>query len=306
MTRPVRFDLWDRRDGIGASEWSALAGVSPWASAATIWLEKVGLGTSRETSPMRAGRDLETTVLRIASRQLGRRLAHNQMTFPHPDWPQIPLYGTPDGFTRDGPRSLVEIKVVGHRMDDWKGGPPVYVDWQVQAQLACLPRIQTGIVAALIGGDVRTWKVERDPEVQALLPDLVAGWWRDHVLGDSAPDPSSVDDRWALLRAFARTTPDRQERIATPQEQAIGTQLRREMAERIAVDDRIELLRLELADASQEYDVGGVGWKATWSNRATTDWRAIAHAIAGEPVAQDVIEAHTKSTRMFTFRQGRD
>lgn len=301
--RPVRFELWNRRSGIGASEWTALVGASPWSTPAQVWLEKSGLGSSRETDVMRAGRDLETTVLRMAARQLDRRLVHNAMTFRHPDWPRVPLYATPDGFTRDGtPRDLVEIKVVGHRMDEWKAGPPLYVDWQVQAQLAVLPQIRSGIVVALIGGDVKTWRVDRDPDVQAEMPETVAAWWRDHVVADRAPDPVSDNDRWLLLRA--RVAQDvRQERVATPDEQRDGTALRALLTQRADLDHSIDLVRLQLADAAQDSDVLGLGWKASWSSRATVDWRALVRDLG---ITQTAIDRHTTRSPAFTFRQGKE
>jgi putative phage-type endonuclease len=301
MTAPVPFERWDRRQGIGASEVAALAGLSPWSSSVSVWLEKVGLGDGpRESDAMRAGRDLERTVLAMAARQVDQRLIHNGMTFPHPEYPAVPLYATPDGFAMPRRSALAECKVVAHRYDDWKGGPPAYVDLQVQAQLACLPRVQGAIVAALVGGEVRTWRVDRDPDRIAALETSVRGWWTDHVLGDRSPDPSDDDDRWALLRAFARTSPDRQERVATPDEQKVGTALRGLLTVRGEVDSQVEALRLELADAAADNDVLGVGWRATWSSRSTVDWRALAADLA---IPQDAIDAHTTQSRSFTFRR---
>jgi len=301
MTAPVRFEAFDRRSGIGASEWSALVGASPWSTPAQLWLEKSGLATSRESDLMRTGRELETTVLRMASRQLDRRLTHNGMTFRHPDWPAVPLFATPDAFG-PGRAELAEAKVVAHRMDDWKGGPPVHVDFQVQAQLACLPRVGSGLVVALIGGEVKTWRIDRDPDVQAMLPDLVATWWKDHVLGDRAPDPVTQDDRWALLRSRIRTDV-RQERIATPDEQRIGSELRGLLQTRASLDQAIETARLELAMAAKDSDVAGLGWRASWTDRSTVDWRQLASDLA---IAQDDIDSHTRTTTSFAFRQGRE
>ena len=61
-------------------------------------------------------------------------------------WWRHALFGTPDGF---GPHryALAEIKLVGHRFDDWKTGPPEYVHLQVQAQMACYPKAQRVHVA---------------------------------------------------------------------------------------------------------------------------------------------------------------
>jgi hypothetical protein len=136
-----------------------------------------------------------------------------------------------------------------------------------------------------------------------MLPDLVADWWQTHIDGNQAPDPVTDDDRWALLRARIRDD-GRQERIATPDEQRDGTALRGLLAQRADLDAQIEAARLVLARASADSDVLGVGWRATWGNRQVVDWRALA---ASQAIAQDVIDAHTRTSVAFTFRQiGKD
>ena len=298
----VPFDTFDRRSGLGASELPALVGSSPWSTPATVWLDKMGLATARETDGMRAGRDLESTVLRMAARQADARLVGNRMTFPHPDFPTVPLYATPDGFALPGRSALVECKVVGHRFDDWKGGPPDYVQHQVQGQLACLPRVGSAIVAALIGGEVKTWRLDRDQAFQARLPDVVAAWWADHVAGDRAPDPATVDDRWALLRVAVRDS-GRAERIATPDEQALGAELRDLQAQAVNLDAAIQDRRLTLAEMARDSDVLGLGWRATWAGRSTIDWRSLAADLG---IGTGHIAAHTRSVPTFVFRQRKD
>lgn len=297
----VPFATFDRRSGIGASVLPAIMGDSPWATPASVWLDLVGLAAPRESDAMRVGRDLEATVLRLTAREADRRMVANHQTFTHPDWPAVPLYATPDGFVQPRRVALVECKVVAHRFDDWRDGPPSYVQDQVQAQLACLPRAQSAIVGALIGGEIKTWRVERDAEFQAALPGLVAAWWADYIVADQAPDAETDADRWALLRAGVPM--GRAERIATPDEQRIGTALRGLLAEAARIDQAIQVYRLELADYARDSDVLGVGWRATWASRSTVDWRAL---VADQAIPAAVIAAHTRAAPTFTFRQGRD
>src|SRR5262245_28628649 len=106
---------FDRRTGIGASEVPAILGLSPYATPAAVWLEKVGMATRRETASMRTGIALEGAVLKLAADQTGRDLVRNRATRRHPLWPDVPLFATPDGFIRPHNWGLVEVKVVGWR-----------------------------------------------------------------------------------------------------------------------------------------------------------------------------------------------
>ena len=289
----------DRRDGLGASDVPAIAGASPWVTPVGLWLDRMGLsGPQPETEAMAAGKRLEGPILQLAARATGLTIHRNRVRFRHPDWPKVPLWATPDGLTR--PRTtLVEVKMVGHRFADWADGPPAYVGLQVQAQLACLPRVQQAVVGALIGGELRTYRVDREPLVQQFLPALVAEWWARHILAERSPDPSGPGDQWALMRAAAATD-GRDERVATTDESgwADGLLKLQEMEDDLAAQK--ETLRLALADAAVQSNVRGDGWTARWQLRRTVDWSAVADAYS---IPSDVIERHTRVAPVFTFRR---
>ena len=291
----------DRGSGIGASEVAAIAGLSPWTTPVEVWLEKVGLGRPREDTPqMRAGRDLERAILHLGGRDLDRKLVGNRKTFAHARWPEVRLFATPDGF---GERrwTLAEVKVVSHRLSDWSDGPPPYVALQVQAQLAVFPKAGACDVIALVGGGVRTYRVDRDPVVVAGIEDRVAGWWADHIVGDRAPDPVTAEDEWSLIRA--RLVPDHQERLATNEEQTVGRDLVGLLAERARLDKLIDDGRRTLANGSDGHDVAGYGWSGKWSTRASVDWRGVS---AASHIPDEVVEAFTRRTLAFTVRRHGD
>jgi len=228
------------------------------------------------------------------------RLTHNRVTFRHPDWPDVPLYATPDGF---GPHrwALAEIKVVGHRMDDWRGGPPEYVRLQAQAQLAVLPRAFRVIVGALVGSEVRAYTVERDPKVGDAIVEGVVDWWRRYVIPEVAPPPEGPDDTWALLRA--RVMPEsRVERIADDQEDVAGLRLLAALEAKDALEEEVAALRLGLAAAAETEDLAGTGWRGKWTERRSTDWAALARE---EAIPRRVIERYSRSAPVFTFRRAK-
>lgn len=303
MTETARLlRLPDRRRGLGASELAAIAGASPWSTPVSVWLEKVGLGEGpAETPSMRAGLELELPIMRAGQLQAGKRLTHNAQTFGHPDWPVIPLYATPDGFG-PGRRCTVEVKLVGRRGADWADGPPDYVALQAQGQLAVVPQAEHAHVIALVGSEVKHYRLERDPSVQAELPRLVSSWWDRHVVAGIAPEANTPGDVWAILRARVATG-GRAERLATPDEQERGAALVATLAERDRLDEQADSLRAGLAAHAELADVVGLGWVARWGNRSTIDWQAVARELAGGHPDPELVDEHRRAASTFTFRR---
>lgn len=284
--------------GIGASEGPGVLGLSPYGGPSDVWLRKVGLAGERgDTAAMYAGRELERPILRLASDAVGIRFTHNRQTFTHPRYPEVPLYATPDGF---GPRRHVgaEVKLVGHRFSDWRDGVPDYVEVQAHLQMACVPKLSRVIVAALVGSELRTFAIERDEVLEDRLAADLVDWWYRFVVAEVAPDPDSSAAAWRLYKSTARVE-DRAVRIALPDEQAIGAELilvSRQVAE---LERREDELRRQLAAATAQLDVNGVGWSASWKARADVSWKTA--AIAAGATAEQ-IEAATRHSSSFVFR----
>jgi predicted phage-related endonuclease len=293
----------DRREGIGASEVAALSSLSPWATPVSVWMEKVGLSPGQDQSAvMSMGKVLEPVLVRQLSQDLGVPFRHNAARVRHPDWPHVRLYATPDAYG-PGRRSMAEVKVVSHRLDEWRDGPPEYVRLQALGQLAVHPRAEVVHVGALIGGELRSWPVERDRVAIDALVDGVIDWWRRYVLTEVAPDPTGPDDLWALLRArVASLGGDRQARVATDEEEVAAAHLAVLMEQARDIDDAIAQVRLELAAAAEDADLLGHGWRGTWTSRSVTDWRGLAAALGA---SQDLVEGATRESALFTVRRRR-
>jgi hypothetical protein len=265
-------------------------------------MEKVGFrGSEPASEAMIAGSRLERPILKLGAHFLAKKILHNRQSFRHPLWPEVPLWATPDGFT-EGRSALAEVKLVGHRWSDWQDGPPAYVALQVQAQLACLPRTERAHVIALLGSEIRTYVVERDPAVQDALPALVADWWQSYVVAEMAPDPASDEDRWELIRATLRIGEGarRMERLAVPEEQELGAELMVLLGHEEALKAQIEERRQRLALDASESDIAGAGWTARWAQRRSVDWRAL--AVTAE-IPEGLIAEYTRATPAFTFRR---
>lgn len=299
--RTSRFHRVDRdearRIAAGASELPGIVGVPAFSSGVEVWLDKVGLGSSRaDSDAMRAGRELERPILKMTGEKVGVRFSHNRQTWAHPRYPEVPLFATPDGF---GPRrhSLAEVKLVGHRFADWADGPPDYVKVQAHGQLACIPRASRVIVGALIGSELRTWTIERDVELEdKLVADLVE-WWYRYVVPEVAPPADSPASSWQLMRAAAELD-GRQKRIATPDEQVLGAELLELARQSATIDERSDAIRRQLAELSSDSDIGGVGWAASWRERADVSWKSVAVDLGA---TEEQIAAHTRRSSSFVF-----
>ena len=289
----------DKSQGIGASEVPAIAGLSPWTTPVAVWMRKVGLAQPQYPSPaMAAGLAVEGTLVTLLALDQDVPLKRNAVSFPHPDWPAIPLYATPDAF---GPhrRSLAEVKLVGHRMGDWASGVPEYVRLQVQAQMAVYRKAQRAYVGALVGGELRAYVIDRDPEAIHGLEAAVADWVRDYLRPQVAPDPETDNDRWALVRARALQE-DRPVRLATGEEEAVAARLAALLDHQRDLEAEVDALRLHLAESTQDGDLIGSTWRARWTDRKRTDWAAVARRAR---VPRYVVEAATSRSPVFTFRR---
>jgi predicted phage-related endonuclease len=287
-----------RRIGLGASEAGGVLGVSPYMTASDVWLDKVGLGVGRADSPaMTAGRQLERPILRMAGVAATIPFHHNGQTFAHPRWPEVPLFATPDGF---GPRRrvLAEVKLVGHRYADWSDGPPEYVRAQVAVQLACIPGASRAVVAALIGSDLRTYTVERDPAAEDKLVNDLVDWWYRYVVPEVAPPAETPASAWRLMKATAAVE-GRQTRIAAPDEQRLGAELLANIRATAELEARADVIRRQLAEFAADSDISGVGWTAAWKQRADVSWKSVAVEAGAPP---ELVERFTRRSASFSFR----
>lgn len=185
-----------RRDGIGASEIAAVAGLSPWATPLEIYLRKIGEAPEIEDNrAMRVGRRLESVVLYEFCEETGEQISFEGYPCPlirHPDYPY--MLATPDAETMSG--RLVEAKTAGSRsFAKWGTAkdPEIPREYQIQIQwqLHVAGRDQ-GYIACLIGGeDLRIHPVERNDRLISGLCDAAADFW-ERVVNRDPPEPDFV------------------------------------------------------------------------------------------------------------------
>lgn len=190
-------NLQDRLSGIGSSDAAPALGLSKWKPALQLYLEKVGEASppEEETAAMRWGTLLEPAVRQEYAERTGRVVRMPAAMLRDERWPW--MIGHPDGITEDG--RLYEGKTA--RVSEGWGEPgsdqvpPAYC---IQVQhLLVITKLEVADIAVLIGGqDFRMYEVPADPELQSLIIEGEAAFWRA-VEAKKPPEPD-FDSPFAL------------------------------------------------------------------------------------------------------------
>jgi len=173
--------LQARRRGLGASDASAVCGLSPWRTPLHVYLDKVGEWTEPDSAPKAWGRRLEEVVAQAYAEETGRpvRAPENRLEV-HPNLPW--LVASLDRLTEvDGSVRVLECKTVRSDSGEW-GVPgsdevPPYYLVQCQHQLA-VTGLEYCDLAALFGGqELRVYTIERDEALASRLRLILSEFW---------------------------------------------------------------------------------------------------------------------------------
>ena len=298
-----------RRQGIGASEVAAIAGLNSWKSAVDIWLEKTG---KAEPQPMTDRAELGHLVEPAIAEWYGRRVGATKLEKPwtmihHPTEPW--LYATPDLFVEipGEERRRCEIKMVGFRLRQrWFVGDKPFIPDEVLAQ--CL--IQ-GVCSGVHPCDVSVWfglgpneqfRIECPwlPDVAAELVAVAREFWFEHVLKDIPPPPDASASYGAYLKD---KFPKHSEPLALAPLDA------HEWAERYLLAKDEIALATKTKDEAEHWLKKQIGeregierpgeWIATWksNSKGVPSWKRIAEELGASPA---LIAKHTgEPVRVF-------
>jgi putative phage-type endonuclease len=204
-------DKWlrERRDGIGGSDAPAVMGLSKWKTPLDVFLDKRGEGSPVvENESMRWGTLLEPAIRQEYAERTGQvvRLEPNQL-IRHPTLPH--MFCTPDGITDSG--RLYEGKVA-RSAEGWgeEGTDEIPEAYLIQVQHSLVvTKLSVADVAVLIGGsDFRVYEVPADAELQELIVEAEAAFWKMVQSGDP-PAPKTAADaakRFRTVRPGAEVT----------------------------------------------------------------------------------------------------
>jgi predicted phage-related endonuclease len=207
-----------RRTGITATDVRVLSGLDPYGRTPhDVWRSKVlGDDTVAESEAMSLGSELEPIVLRRLAEKRGLhilRMDPELLTIRHPKTAHH--LATPDAFFASSafhkPEAVGQVKVVGlrgaHEWADDQDGPdgiPEHVLIQCAWELY-VAGVVVEHVGALIGTEVRPYRIELTPDVAHLieaLQDAANRFWTDHVLTKRPPAIDGSAGAARMLRAL--------------------------------------------------------------------------------------------------------
>lgn len=205
-----------RREHLGSSDMAAVLGLSPFASAHDVWLEKTGKLEDRErsgdaagNSPLAAGNYLEAGVLDFAEKTWGK-ITRNQ--FRSLKAFGVPLAANVDGILIESgiPVEAKTCGVVGPSRgvygDEDTDQVPDHVILQATVHMLCTSQ-DVCYVPTLVGGrGFIRFVVKRDQAIADMVSAAAIDFWNDHVLAD-IPPPNSIPHLDVIKRV--RRTPNK-------------------------------------------------------------------------------------------------
>ena len=202
-----------RRQGLGASDAAAVAGLSPYATPYSVWADKTGLVPlgGPERPEMRWGRLLEPAIVEAFEEATRLTVTHRQWMSEHPslEWLRATLDGQVSdtrAFNVNWPiLGVYESKTSNGRDGRWTEGPPEWVRIQVQHQMAVTEHERAFVAVLLHGSDFAWWEVARDQGAIDVLLQIEEDFWRKHVLTKTPPTVDGSEmTKEAIRRAWAR------------------------------------------------------------------------------------------------------
>lgn len=275
-------DEWlaERKNGLGATDVTALFGVNPYATKLSVYLDKTmdrdddsADGDEQDSDVRYWGTQLEPVVRdHFARRNAVIVKPTGLLAHPQNDW----MRGTLDGFIYDGdedehsplhvdglgvPCSIYEGKTASAWLSqDWKGEkvPDHYV-LQVQWYLA-VTGLPKGYIAALIGGNHYVQaRIDRDDELIDGMITVASRFWQQ-VLDRRPPglEGEPVKAALDLLKALNPVTIDGKAVKLPPGAKAWRTEYWQAHADIKAAEDRKTAAQVRLLEALGDAERGTV------------------------------------------------
>lgn len=286
-----------RRNGIGGSDIAAVAGLSPWRTPLTVWLEKTGQSDGDTINPVRAmiGHALEPEAAKRYEEERGRKVqvCNLQLSADKPNDFRIGsvdrLCYCADGSRPRGGKHLSVIRTDRALEIKSSSGPeweevPDYYRAQTQHYMGLMPSIVAFDVPVVFTtiGLFRIYEVVRNEDEIEALKELGNDFWLRYVIPRVPPPPVNEDD---CKRLWAS---------ANPGKKVVASKEIEEVCERLnAVSAGIEKLTAEASELKAQIK-GAMGDAelletpdkrklATWKNNkdsTKTDYEAAFNALA--------------------------
>ena len=207
----------DRLTGLGGSDLGAILGLNPYRTPHDVWLEKTRRHTPEvDGIHLRHGQWNEQFIADEYTRATGLRTQRYNAMLRHPEAPligHVDRLVIPEGAkiasykaeirTDRGLECKTASAFAAGRDSEWGPAGTDQVPQSYLLQIAgyqALTGCERWDLAALIGNsDLRIYHFTRDRELESYILEEASRWWRDYVVADVPPPPSSeleARQRW--------------------------------------------------------------------------------------------------------------
>ena len=296
---PTLDPAFDRRSGIGASEVASILGLDARRTPLALWLDKTGQRPPFAGNEWtRMGHRLESVIADSYAERRGVTLTpcttRRHATHQH-------VFATPDRAV-EGESTLVECKSVFSPRVMTQFGEDGSSDYPHAYAVQCMVQaavydVEVVHLAALIGAELRVYRVPRDLDRERRLLDAVEAWWDRYIVGGERP---AMDGSDAAAEYLARLFP-KHERDMLRAETEGAIALVRDVvtlhAERKAAEEAFEVakqnLQMVIGDAAgiECPGLGRVTWKKA-NGSLKTEWESVAREAGADDA---LIAKHTRS-----------
>lgn len=288
----------DRLTGLGGSELGAILGLNPYRTPYDVWLEKTRRHTTEvDGIHLRHGQWNEQFIADEYTRATGLRTQRYNAMLRHPE---APLIGHVDRLVVPAGAKTASYKTeirtdlglecktasafAAGRDSEWGPAGTDQVPQSYLLQIAgyqALTGCERWDLAALIGNsDLRIYHFTRDRELESYILEEASRWWRDYVVADTPPPPSSE------LEARQRWPGHTPGKVldADPTLYTDLTMLARLKAEIRAKEKEEQALKDRILPALADAEVVAWAGKEIMTYRANkasdkTDWKALADEL---------------------------
>ena len=193
--------LQARTAGIGGSDAPAVLKQSTWATPYSVWAEKRGLIKPEQIENQRLliGHVLEPAIAKLYELETGDE-THDPGDFRIFEGEERFQIATLDRMSDRVP--IVELKTAGNSRD-WKNGPPLNYQIQVQHQMAVM-EADRAVIACLFGSPTfhfAAFEIERNTRFITAMTKAERAFW-DMVQNEEAPEIDDSDVTRAALQRF--------------------------------------------------------------------------------------------------------
>lgn len=268
-TKDMSHDEWlaARRNGVGGSEAAAIMGASPWATALTVYVDKIGKAPEKdETEAMRQGTDLEAYVAQRFTEATGLKLKRTNCIYQHPEHPWMlanidrDVIGDAGGFEAKTTNLL-------NKSDFEAGEVPLTYMWQCQHYMAVTGAPHWYLAVLVLGKAFHVFRIDRDETLIRQLIESEREFWEEHVEKQIPPLPTGTEQDEEAIKVIYPTASETEEADLTGYEDTLNfidllKSDKRLLERRIAEAEEI----IKLAMKTHEKGISSV-WKVLWKDQ---------------------------------------